>query len=846
MPVKENYFPQRKEFHPKIYAYSETNPQYKGYLKVGYTTKDVRERVQEQFPTLRPGESPYKIVLEEDAIRNDGTTFTDKDVHRMLESMSVKRLCNSKKKKTEWFACEKEIVLSAIENVRCKQKFSTARTKSFAMRPEQKEAVERTYNYFRDLAKEENGKIPRFLWNCKMRFGKTFASYQLAKKMGWTKLLILTFKPAVEDAWEEDLLTHKDFEGWQFVSSHIRRNSNAISPEDVDKTKPFVCFGSFQDYLGKNDLGGIKSKNEWVHAINWDCVVLDEYHYGAWNENSQKLFAKEGEDLEEETQEDKLLDSFDQDLMPITTNYYLYLSGTPFRALKQGEFMEEQIYSWTYSDEQKAKEEWDNTKGDNPYISLPKLIMMTYQLPEDIVRIAEQGVYNEFDLNTFFSAKGEGDKAEFVFKDEVQKWLNIIRGAYKETIVSDLKLKENKPPMPFSHAPLLQLLTHTLWLFHNVNSCYAMRNLLKEKQNVFYHDYKIILAAGKECGTGIQPLEYLRQEMDDPLKTKTITLSCGKLTTGVTVKPWSGIFMLCNLSSPETYFQAAFRVQSPWTINNPDDLHPNKEEIQKEIAYIFDFAPNRALRQIADYSSSLNLNDETPEKKVGDFISFLPILAYDGSSMKELDAGQIMDWTVSGTTATLLAKKWQSALLVNVTNDVLQKLLKDKDALNALTNIEMFRGLNLKDDLQTIINKSEKVKKLKKENKKDQSKRELTQEEKEYKSKRKEIQEKLIKFATRIPIFMYLTDYREQTLTDVIRKLEPKLFKRVTGLEIEDFDNLVKIGVFNYQKMNDAIYYFRRYEDSSLEYTGINKHEDEQYIGGFDTSISKEEYSRLK
>ena len=242
----------------------------------------------------------------------------------------------------------------------------------------------------------------------------------------------------------------------------------------------------------------------------------------------------------------------------------------------------------------------------------------------------------------------------------------------------------------------------------------------------------------------------------------------------------------------------------------------------------------------------MNLNDETPEKKVGDFISFLPILAYDGSSMKELDAGQIMDWTVSGTTATLLAKKWQSALLVNVTNDVLQKLLKDKDALNALTNIEMFRGLNLKDDLQTIINKSEKVKKLKKENKKDQSKRELTQEEKEYKSKRKEIQEKLIKFATRIPIFMYLTDYREQTLTDVIRKLEPKLFKRVTGLEIEDFDNLVKIGVFNYQKMNDAIYYFRRYEDSSLEYTGINKHEDEQYIGGFDTSISKEEYSRLK
>jgi hypothetical protein len=331
--------------------------------------------------------------------------------------------------------------------------------------------------------------------------------------------------------------------------------------------------------------------------------------------------------------------------------------------------------------------------------------------------------------------------------------------------------------------------------------------------------------------------------MDDPLKTKTITLSCGKLTTGVTVKPWTGILMLRNSSSPETYFQAAFRVQSPWAVNNSDSTAPNKEQIIKEECYVFDFAPDRALRQIADYSCRLNVNESNPEKKVEEFISFLPVLAYDGSSMKQIDAAGILDMAMSGTTATLLARRWESALLVNVDNSTLQRLMNNKDALDALMSIEGFRNLN--QDIETIINKSEAVKKAKKEaNDRELSakkKQELTDEEKEYKSLRKQIQEKLIKFATRVPVFMYLTDYRERCLKDVITQLEPGLFKKVTGLTVKDFELLVSLGVFNSALMNDAVFKFKRYEDSSLNYTGINKHEGED-IGLYDTVLSTKDY----
>ena len=812
---------------PRIYAYSDSR--FEDCLKVGYTTKTVAERVAEQYPVKLPNQS-YKIELDEIAMRDDGSFFTDHDVHKILTRKNIQRING------EWFKCTLDAVKAALLEIKSGKRNEDNRTLNFGLRPEQQAAIEKASDYFKSFTAENPDRTPHFLWNAKMRFGKTFAAYQLAKAMGWTKILILTFKPAVQNAWEEDLANHVDFAGWQFIAR------NSLQFEQADIKKPMVCFGSFQDYLGKNAVGGIKARNEWVHTTNWDCVIFDEYHYGAWRDTAKELF--EAEDKKEVAfAEGEGIEYFDEGNMPITTSAYLYLSGTPFRAISSGEFIEEQIYNWTYSDEQKAKIEWQPEQGKNPYTALPRMVMLTYQLPDAIRDVAIKGEFNEFDLNLFFQANGEGEHAKFTYENEVQKWLDLIRGNFAETTIDNLKLGAEKPPMPFTDTRLLNVLSHTFWFLPTVAACHAMNNLIQQRQNKFYQDYQIIVAAGSDAGIGVSALPPVKNAMANPLKTKTITLSCGKLTTGVSVAPWTGIFMLRNSSSPETYFQAAFRVQTPWVLRGHDASNPNNELIVKNECYVFDFAPDRALRQIADYSCRLNIDESNPESKVAEFIKFLPVLAYDGSSMKQIDAAGILDMAMSGTTATLLARRWESALLVNVDNSTLEKLMRNQDAMNALMNIEGFRSLN--QDIETIINKSNSVKKAKQEASEreltKEEKKQLTEEEKEYKSMRKQVQEKLIKFATRIPVFMYLSDYRERSLKDVVTQLEPALFKKVTGLTQKDFELLVSLGVFNSSLMNDAVYKFKRYEDASLEYTGIFRHIDEP-VGLFDTVLSAADY----
>lgn len=842
--MEQNYFPQRPTVTPTIYAYRLLGVDlHKGYLKVGYTDRTAKERIDEQLHTSK---IRYEIVLIESAMTNDGSCFTDKDVHKLLERKGFHRL-NPLDKTDEWFDCSMEDVKAAILSLRTGSENVENRTQNFGMRPEQFRAVEQTKSYFEQAVKEEPNRIPKFLWNAKMRFGKTFASYQLAKKMNLSRILVLTFKPAVESAWREDLVSHIDFEGWQFISNKDAKNNNLNIDQEfsrADKSKPIVVFGSFQDLLGTNESGGIKTKNEFIHATLWDLVIFDEYHFGAWKERAKELFEKEDEENAvefdaEKYQKDEASNAINETWLPISTKYYLFLSGTPFRAINNGEFIEEQIFNWTYSDEQRAKANWKG--ADNPYLSLPRMVMLTYRMPDQIQDVARQGEFDEFDLNLFFAAEGKGDSARFKYENEVQKWLDLIRGAYLPASIDDLKLGQDKrPPMPFSDARLLGLLSHTLWFLPNVASCFAMANLLKQRQNRFYHDYNVIVCAGTGAGIGLDALYPVQVSMGNPLKTKTITLTCGKLTTGVTVKPWTGIFMLRNLKSPETYFQAAFRVQSPWEVRN----EIGDKTIMKKECYVFDFALDRALRQISDYSCRLDINESNPEAKVGEFIKFLPVLAYDGSSMKEVNAQDILDIALAGTSATLLAKRWESALLVNVDNDTLKRLLDSPEAMKALMNIEGFRNLN--SDISTIINKSEAIKnaKKKKTEASQKEKKELSNEEKEIKSKRKQIQEKLIKFATRIPVFMYLTDYRERCLKDVITQLEPGLFKKVTGLSVVDFNMLCSLGVFNAPLMNDAIFKFKRYEDASLTYTGINRHAADE-VGGWDTTIRKAQYEKL-
>ena len=828
---------------PRIYAYTIADKAHKGLLKVGQTTRNVKQRIAEQVKTAAI--KNYLIELDESAERNDCTLFSDHDVRAALVRKGFENV------QLEWMRCTVKDVKTVLAELRTGQKFTGTHHETFPLRREQLDAVDKTFDYYKSIWAENKNAVPRFLWNAKMRFGKTFTTYQLAKKLKAKRVLVLTFKPAVEDAWQSDLESHVDFDGWQYLSK-----SSGGDPRQIDRKKQVVCFGSFQDLLGRDAAGNIKPKNEWIHTENWDLVVFDEYHFGAWRETAKELFEGEDEvvakketsleyaaDLRDVNEDLSVLSEKETEFLPITTRAYLYLSGTPFKALSTGEFIEEQIFNWTYTDEQRAKEVFAATNPGqrNPYGALPQMRLLTYQMPDELLAIASGGEFDEFDLNEFFAATGAGKTAKFKHKSDVQKWLDIIRGGYAPKSVEHLKTG-TRPPFPYSDVRVLPYLQHAFWFLPNVAACHAMGNLLAEKHNVFWHDYTVVVAAGASAGIGLEALPPVRKAIGSGFDTKTITLSCGKLTTGVTVSQWSSILMLRNLKSPETYFQAAFRVQSAWSIKNPNGDNPNEEEILKPVCFVFDFAPTRALRQLSEYGIGLSPNELNPENAVKELVSFLPVLAYDGANMTQIDAGGILDIAMAGTSATLLARKWESAMLVNVDNDTLRRVLENPEAMDAVGRIEGWRALG-DNIIETIINKSDRVKELKNKakdkNLSAKEKKELSDEEKEYKSKRKLVQEKLIKFATRIPAFMYLTDFRENTLQDVITKLEPDLFLAVTGLTVKDFHLLVRLKVFNTEQMNQAVFAFRRYEDASLRYTGIESHEDLRHYGLYDTVVAR-------
>lgn len=826
----------------RIYAWTPNDPppSYVGLIKVGQTTQeDVNRRIRQSQGQMQQA---YTLHVEALAEREDGAAIRDSEVRQRLIDKGFENVVIGSSR--EWVRCSPADVSTAVAELRKGLKLRGTHHETFPMRREQAAAVNATHAYFLSRWAEDMHAVPRFLWNAKMRFGKTFSAYQLARKLGARRVLVVTFKPAVEDAWQTDLESHVDFDGWQFLS----RNSPG-DPRKVPARTPLFYFGSFQDLLGREATGKVKKQNQWLHDEKWDLVILDEYHFGAWRDTARELF--EGEEDEGKLEYPKTLEAVNEDLsalsaefLPITTKAYLYLSGTPFKALATGEFIEEAIFNWTYTDEQRAKADFAaRYPGQwNPYGALPQMRLLTYQMPEELVAIASAGEFDEFDLNAFFEAKGTGEKAQFRHKSDVQKWLDIIRGQYAPRAVESLKMG-TRPPFPYSDVRLLPYLQHSFWFLPNVAACQAMANLLAEKHNTFWQDYGVVVAAGASAGIGLDALPPVRKAIGGGFDTKTITLSCGKLTTGVTVPQWSSILMLRNLKSPETYFQAAFRVQSPWSVKNPNGDNPNEEEILKPICFVFDFAPTRALRQLSEYGIGLSPSETNPENAVRDLVSFLPVLAYDGANMTQIDAGGILDIAMAGTSATLLARKWESALLVNVDNDTLRRIMDNPDAMAAVERIEGWRSLG-DNIIETIINKSEKVKELKNKamaNKlREDEKTELSAEEKEYKSKRKLVQEKLIKFATRIPAFMYLTDFRENTLRDVITKLEPDLFLTVTGLTVQDFHLLVSLRVFNTEQMNQAVFAFRRYEDASLRYTGIESHDGLAHYGLYDTVVARE------
>jgi hypothetical protein len=843
---KGELFAPKSDARLRIYAWSsdEVAERWRGCLKVGQTTQHVNDRIKQSQGQARV---EYSLEVDESSERPDGSTFSDGEVRARLIAKGFENVVFESSR--EWVRCTADDVLTAIREVREHTEHGGTHHLDFGMRAEQVRAVEKTLDYFGSIRAENPDAVPEFLWNAKMRFGKTFTAYQLAKRLRAKRVLVVTFKPAVEDAWKTDLEAHVDFDGWQYLS-----RATGANPADADPHRPLVYFGSFQDLMGRDAAGNFKARHKWLTELPWDLVVFDEYHFGAWRDAAKELFEGEdeqakkkeielefGSELQTFAEETEVLGSDEDVFVPIYAGAYLYLSGTPFKALATGRFIEEQIFNWTYTDEQRAKlDHATNHPGEwNPYSSLPEMRLLTYQMPDELVAVANQGEFDEFDLNAFFEAKGSDASAQFVHKDDVQKWLDIIRGSHMPTQIDALK-SGTRPPFPYSDTRLLPYLQHSLWMLPRVSSCAAMVNLFAEPQNGFWRGYTVVNVSAPGIGVGLNALPPVRTAIGNGYDTKSITLTVGKLTTGVTVPQWSSILMLRNLKAPETYFQAAFRVQSPWTIKNPNGDDPRAEEILKPVCFVFDFAPTRALRQVSDYGIGLNPDASNPEHAVQELVNFLPVLAYDGSNMTQVDAAGILDIAMAGTSATLLARKWESAILVNVDNDTLRRIMGSQAAMDAVMNIEGFRALG-SSVFETVVNKSEAVRETKKaagDAVTSKQKKELSDEEKEYKSKRKQIQQKLIKFATRIPAFMYLTDFRENTLQDVITKLEPELFKAVTGLTVEDFNLLVSLGVFNSAHMNQAVFAFRRYEDASLSYTGIESHKSLRRYGLYDTVVA--------
>ncbi len=851
---------------PRIYVYTTPVNKKDGWLKIGFTervgTKEeaAEKRISEQVTNIvmPNADIHYEILWIEDAVCDNKECFTDKDIHKILETVLKKnRFYDANNTASEWFQCSLDDIKSAINYIKHNIPIGTNVNKdSFKPRKEQIDAIEVTKNYFLKNKKNNESSAPHFLWNAKMRFGKTYTTYQLVKEMGWKNILVLTYKPAVQNSWEEDIHNHIDFDGWIFKNPK-EISSEKLTINDFNKDVPVICFASFQDIQTKDKE--IKEKHLTFYDIEWDCIVLDEYHFGSWRDNARELYdptdsIDEIEAIESQTSQ-KVEKSF-------KSKHYLYLSGTPFRSLSSGEFTDEQVFSWTYADEQNAKENWNTTNPNevNPYAELPQMVMLTYKMENEWKEHIEKDTGSvDFSLNLFFKAIKKGKTYSFVYKEQIIQWLKTITGknksfeikAYKNNTNSNIlsAISEKESPLPFKEGDLKSYLNHTLWFLPDVASCSAMYDLLHEltDENNVFEGYEIINASGSNVGSGVNALKpvniALNRDGKTPMKTKTITLTCGKLTTGVTVPPWTGILILRSLSSPESYFQSIFRVQSPWVIKN---RITGERQILKDRCYVFDFAPNRALRVVSDYCSRAIIKSNTdnptqnPEDVVVSFVNFLPIFFSDGYSMSKLDAKGLLDYVLTGTSSSMLAKKFQSDSVINLDGNTLTKLKSNQNLIDELSKIEAFR--KLKNQLDIIISADNLVNDAKMNNKK------LTSDEKnkidEAKTHRETIQKLLKKLITRLPIFMYLTDDRESSIQELIISIEPDLFVKSTGISIKSFEELCNLNVFNKDELTMAIFAFKKYEEASLSYLdGVIKQS--EYIAGFDNVFTQEEARKL-
>jgi len=822
----------------KIYGYTE--PHTNGVIKIGMTTDDDACNYIDKHiinPRKSSKRKEFTFLFSFNAIKSNGEKFKDHDIHRYLSKLGYPKLRGDDGSVTEEFDISEDIARLCIEGYingispkEMQQKIK--RPNSFSMREEQQEAVDKTAKYF-------NGHGKKFLWNAKMRFGKTFATYQLANKMKWTKILILTYKPSVINSWRDELLKHEDFEGWFFYDHENTPNENDLSDGKV------VWFASYQDILGNGDE--IKGKHSLLFDTEWDCVVVDEYHYGAHGENAESINESKEDDEYDDIAPQSVVDSA---IKKLSTSFNLYLSGTPFKVLAEGRFAKDEVFTWTYTDEQKKKNERKYLElcDASPYACLPDISLYAYALDDELMSKAKEKGKNEFSLNYFFKAEYNEEKEahEFLNTSNVSRWLDVIMegsvsNGVDEAISNSNVTRNTTYPYSNQEGDFPELVKHSIWYMNGVSECMSMRSLLKNDKH-WTSLYHIILVAGNVGGTSEKALQTVLNGIKKAKRKGlgTITLTCGKLMTGVSVPEWSSILFLRDLQSAETYFQAAFRVQTPNIQNG---------EIVKRKCAIFDFSPSRSLNLINEYAIGLHNNEPGASKSINnievikEFISYLPVLIVANNTLEKASANEILTYELHGIDAKGLAGKISSSRMVNLSSDTLESLLSNTEQLEILKAIIKHKTYSQAsgrkerevdfDTLNKVVSSDTRCAELKfKKNNKiisDEEKEELREANKEKKlldKERKKITEVLKTLLSRIPLFMFLTDESETGLSDILNKSVKDnedndyyntLFEEATGIDISKFKVLVDAGIIVVKSMDAYILQFKSFEDNNYE-----------------------------
>ena len=597
---------------PMIYAYNTPGVSYhEGWTKIGYTEKQtVTQRIKQQTHTAG---IQYQLAWQDNAIFKDGSGeyFTDHDFHAYLESaVGLER-----ERGTEWFHVDGPASHRHFSDFAQRKLPGSEEKLTYALRKEQQEAVSMTKAYF------ENGGA-EFLWNAKPRFGKTLTSYDLIQQMGFTKVLIVTNRPSIANSWAEDFFK---FIGWRGEHSFVsdtdalkdkpgvlsrEEHLSAVIHREEATPRNMIAFESLQGLKGSVYFGGNFDKLRWMSELEFDLLIVDEAQEGVDTMKTERAFRN------------------------IKRKHTLYLSGTPFKQLASEQFSKEQIFNWSYADEQEAKANWSGEDA-NPYETLPRLAMFTYQLSGMIRERIEKGldlsgedtVDYAFDLNEFFATDERG---RFVHEDEIRKFLHALTTQEK---------------YPFATPELRQELSHTMWYLNRVASAKALEKLLREDE--VFSKYKAVLAAGdrrigdedEQSAKAFDQVKAAIAQYD-----KTITLTVGQLTVGVTIPEWSGVLMLCNMKSPSSYMQAAFRAQ------NPCIMTCDGQRFRKETAYVFDFDPARTLIIFDEFANNLTA-DTAGGRGTGDdrkenirrLLNFFPVLGEDSEGrMVELDAASVL------------------------------------------------------------------------------------------------------------------------------------------------------------------------------------------------------------